>query len=293
MLATAGNGGKAVLEVVLLGAPRVRRTSGAPLPLAPAATSLLAFLALNDGHARSREALTAAFCADVPEDAARRRLNTTVWRLRKVLGDGYVTTTGNGVGIDGEDVWVDAVEFEHRVAPALQTPPERMDDGDVKALADAVTLYTGDLMEGTYDEWVLRERDRLSDVHLTALARLVLWYERRDAEATLHYARLILDRDPLREDVHRAAMRAYADLGRRQEAIAQYDACAALLRDELDLTPLPETTALAAAIAQRADHTRRDTAKDDVVRRLRDAQRTLATLQAEVQRAIDDLVSGP
>lgn len=259
--------------------------------MAPATTTLLAFLALNGGHARSRESLASAFCADLPEDTGRRRLNTTLWRLRKAIGGTYVSSDAHGVGIGGDDVWVDAVDFEARVAPALHAPLARMDDGDAKVLADAVPLYTGDLLEGTYDEWVLRERDRLAEIHLTALARLVVWYERRDAEATLHYARLILDRDPLREDVHRAVMRAYADLGRRQEAMAQYDACARLLRDELDLTPLPETTALAATIARRGDHARPETTAttDDVVGRLREAQRTLATLQDEVQRAIDDL----
>jgi len=280
-----------MLEVVLFGPPHVRHTGGASVPLAPAATSLLAFLALNGGHARSREALTAAFCADVPEEAARRRLNTSVWRLRKAIGGTYVCSDAQGVGMDVDDVWVDAVDFESRLSPALDTPVTRMDDGAAKALADAVTLYTGDLLEGTYDEWVLRERDRLAELHLTALARLVVWYERRDAEATLHYARLILGRDPLREDVHRAVMRAYADLGRRQEAMAQYDACVAMLRDELDLTPLPETTALAAAIARRDDHARPAAPVDvaGVVARLRAAQRTLGTLQDEVRRAIDDL----
>lgn len=280
-----------MLEVLLLGEPSVRPKSGAVLPLAPGATGLLAFLALDAGHVRSHESLTAAFCADVPEQSARRRLNTSVWRLRKAIGDQWIHTTAHGVGLRGE-LWVDALDFERRVAPVLQRPPEQMRAEDARTLTDALTLYTGDLLEGTYDDWVLRDRSRLAEVRTAALTRLVAWYEGRDPQSALHHAHAVLDRDPMREDVHRAAMRAYADLGRRQDALAQYRTCAAVLRDELSLAPLPETTALAAAIAQRTDHGRRSDDAQVVVERLRAAQRTLVVLQTEVQRAIDDLVTG-
>lgn len=279
-----------MLEVVLLGPPRVRHTSGAAVSLSPAATSLLAFVVLHGGC--SRDAMAAAFCGDVPDDVARRRLNTSLWRLRKALGPGsYVTSGTNAVGVAADDMWVDATDFESRVTPALHDDVRAMSDGDAKALADAVSLYTGDLLEGAYDDWVLRERDRLSELHLTALARLVVWYERRDAASALQYAKAILGRDPLREDVHRAVMRAYAGLGRREEALHQYDECVRLLAGELDLTPLPETTALATSIARGESHDAplRPEAKTDVVRRLREAQRQLTSLRDEVQRAIDDL----
>lgn len=281
-----------MLEVQLLGAAAVRPERGSALPLAPAATTLLAFLALEAGRVRSHEALTAAFCADVPEQSARRRLNTSVWRLRKAIGDEWVHTTPHGVGLRGE-LWVDALDFEQRVAPVLRLPLERMGPDDARTLTDALALYTGDLLEGTYDDWVLRDRTRLADLRTAVLTRLVGWFAPHDPAAALVHARAVLDRDPLREDAHRAAMRACADLGRRQDALAQYASCVAVLRDELALAPLPETTALAATIAQRVDPGPRACDAAAVVERLRAAQSTLVALQAQVQRVIDDLVTGP
>ena len=51
--------------------------------------------------------------------------------------------------------------------------------------------------------------------------------------------------DPLREDLHQVLIRALITLGRRPEALAQYDVCVRLLRDELAAEPLPETRRLA------------------------------------------------
>ena len=284
-----------MLEVILLGPPHVRRTGGPPLPLPPVATSLLAYLVVRGGHACSRDTLATALCADASDDTARRRLSTSLWRLRRLIeadGSTYVTTTANDVRLCG-DLWIDVTDFEARVREPLARPAAAMDDGDAKALVEAVTLYRGDLLEGCYDEWVLRERDRLAELHLTALARLVVWYQGRDAEAALQHARLILDRDPLREDVHRAAIRAYADLGRRNDALHQYETCVRLLDEELGVGPLPETTALVAAVSAGAACAapERPVAAADVVARLREAQRTLTTLQDEVARAIADLTA--
>lgn len=286
-----------MLEVVLLGPPQVRRTSGGALPLPPVVTTLLAYLVVNGGHPCTRDTLATVLCADASDETARRRLSTSLWRLRRLIeGDAvpqgtYITATPREVRLNGDDLWVDVSDFEARVREPLATPAAAMDDGHVKALAEAVALYGGDLLEGCYDEWVLRERDRIAGLHLAALARLVLWYQGRDAEATLQYAGLILDRDPLREDVHRAVIRAYADLGRRNDARRQYDTCVRLLDDELGVGPLPETTALMAAVGAGAAHAapERPVAAADVVARLREAQRTLATLHMEVQRAIDEL----
>src|SRR3546814_4577297 len=53
--------------------------------------------------------------------------------------------------------------------------------------------------------------------------------------------------------MHRWLMRAFAASGQRTSALAAYDACRSLLREELDVAPEPETEALYKAILLRAE----------------------------------------
>src|SRR6185295_13227548 len=51
----------------------------------------------------------------------------------------------------------------------------------------------------------------------------------------------LLSIEPLREDIHRALMRAYAAQGRINLALRQYENCRGALQRELHLQPEPET----------------------------------------------------
>jgi len=50
--------------------------------------------------------------------------------------------------------------------------------------------------------------------------------------------------EPLREDVHRLLMLAYAHSGNRAKAVAQYRQCEHILDKELGVAPMPETQEL-------------------------------------------------
>jgi len=60
----------------------------------------------------------------------------------------------------------------------------------------------------------------------------------------------LLDCDPLREDAHRAAMRAYGRLGQRNAALEQYARCQEIVGRELGAEPMIETTELYQAILE-------------------------------------------
>jgi DNA-binding SARP family transcriptional activator len=51
----------------------------------------------------------------------------------------------------------------------------------------------------------------------------------------------ILSKDQYHESAHRGLMLCYYRLGDRASAVRQYQACAKILREELDLSPAPET----------------------------------------------------
>src|SRR5262245_39832011 len=94
--------------------------AGRPLVLPPSSAALLAFLLTRKGKPVERAKLGEVVDGcDVAEGPARRRVNTAVWRLRRLLEPAGVTVTSVGGGLvvsADRTVWVDAVEFESACA---------------------------------------------------------------------------------------------------------------------------------------------------------------------------------
>ncbi|MFE1437301.1 BTAD domain-containing putative transcriptional regulator [Streptomyces sp. NPDC058739] len=312
-----------MLEITLFGPRRtsggMRRVtgggSGTTLPVPPAAADLLAYLVLNRSLPRPREEIASAFWGELPTSHARRRLNTTLWRLRQAIeppgtprGTYVLIEAADTLGFNPDsDALIDVARFETTVASlSLKGAPagtghrpgaaRELDEESVAQLADAVLLYRGDLLEGAYHDWVITERERLLRLYLSALSRLVGWHRRAgDHDVALHYAQLILDRDPLREDVHRTIIQIHAAAGRRTHALRQYKLCRQLLADELGVEPLPETAAAAHVVddgVRRAPRQGSGVAGNQVevlTERLFKAQRELRDLTAVLEQVIGEL----
>ncbi len=238
-----------VLRVYLLGGLRAYWGRD-PLPPFPTrkTRSLFAYLVTYRGVLHSRDTLAETFWRGMPTARARRNLSSTLWRLRRTVPPGYLQAESEGVGFLPQNAcWLDVEAFEQaldRAAGGVERPFCRFGPA-ATALHQAVELYRGDLLEGLYEDWALVEAERLRERYLWALEKL-LSYHREGGEYRLafDYAQHILDLDPLREAVHRETMDLYALLGRPDEALAQFAVCRDLLREELDVEPMPETVAL-------------------------------------------------
>jgi DNA-binding SARP family transcriptional activator len=120
-----------------------------------------------------------------------------------------------------------------------------VEPAEVAQIESILPLYRGDLLEGIYDEWTLIERERLHTMYINALIHLMDYYAYHNAyDKSLHFAKAILADDPLREDIHRMAMRLYQSMGQRAMAVQQYRICTSVLKRELDITPMEETEQL-------------------------------------------------
>ncbi len=206
------------------------------LPTTLKARSLLAYLILHRSQPQPREHLSTLFWGERPEQKARHSLSTALWRIRRCLPDEEVILSDHHtVQFDPQaDLWLDVDAFE-----ALVKREEASD------LQEAASLYRGPFLNGFYDDWVINERYRLEALYLDALAYLMSTYEdQAQHESALTTALRLLKEDPLREDAHRAAMRAYCRLGRRNAALEQYRRCRERVQAELDAEPMPETTTL-------------------------------------------------
>jgi oligopeptide transport system substrate-binding protein len=204
--------------------------------------SLLAYLILHRDQPQPRDRLVGLFWGNRPERKARSSLSTALWHIRCCLPDErFILSDPHTVQVDPQvDLWLDVDEFESHASR-----------DDIAGLQSAVALYRGDFLDGFYDEWIINERYRLEALLLETLARLMAGREARgEHEAALATALRLLDHDPLREDAHRAVMRAYCRLGHRNSALNQYRRCQEILQQELDVKPMVETTELHQAILE-------------------------------------------
>jgi DNA-binding SARP family transcriptional activator len=237
------------------------------------AQALLAYLLLHRHRCHGREDLASLFWGDCPQDRARSSLNTTLWRLRSTLEPPdvprgtYLVTTPFEVSVNCEEsCWLDVAVFEEQTQRFLGRPFQNVSAFDLEEFESASSLYTGDLLEGYYYDWVIRAREQLRAMYLDGLERLMGYYKKNESyEKALHCGQLILDQDPLREEIHREVMQLYLESGRRAMAARQYEICRDSLIEELGISPMEETQALYSRIVSVAhDHTEPPLASDSV-----------------------------
>src|SRR5262245_8633045 len=246
-LSQAGTGEEAVmseahLELKLLGGFEARLQAGAALVLPTKKTqALLAYLALPAGQSHPREKLATLLWGDMQHAQALSNLRNALSRIKKILPKAVrasLVVDGASVSLDPSAVAVDVARFERLVA-----------DGSADALGQVGALYRGDLLAGLvlseppFEEWLTAARLRLHELAIQGLGRLFAYQQQADAhERAVQTGLRLLALDPLQEPVHRAVMRLYARLGRRDAALRQYQLCVAALQRELNAQPEAETT---------------------------------------------------
>lgn len=228
------------LKIQLLQTLYITTDDGQALDLgSPTTKSLFAYLVLHREQPLDRRRLAFLFWPRGTEAAARRNLRQYLHRIRRALepvdADGhFLNTAGHHVHfIPPPDFFLDVSEFE----TACTAP-----DTD---LAYAITLYTGDLLEDVYDDWVEPERARLARLYRETLTRLIdrYWQAGQIREA-IPYAAQYLVAEPLLEHAYVRLMQLYYAVGDRGRVTQYYEQLVTMLHQELGAEPLPETTAL-------------------------------------------------
>ena len=197
--------------------------------------SLLVFLATEG--TTTRDAILLHFWPDRPEDRARRALSQALYELRRTLGEGWLEAHGDQLTVTS-DVVVDAAVFERA-----------LDAGDHAA---ALRLYRGPFLDGhhlhgtrPFEGWVEQHRAHLSRRHRQARREHLQQLAAAGATDALHRAaRDWVDLDPLEDEAQHRLIEAMVERGERTAAIRQYERYRDLVRRELDVEPLEETTAL-------------------------------------------------
>ncbi|HEV2474433.1 MAG TPA: BTAD domain-containing putative transcriptional regulator, partial [Chthonomonadales bacterium] len=209
--------------------------------------SLLARLAFYLDREHPREELIELLWPECEPSAGRLRLRVAVSSLRRQLeppgvpSGAAIIAESDSLRLNPHTIETDVREFE----AALGSVPGQTPEQRTERLSHAVELHAAELLPGLYDDWVLVERDRLSDLRLRALEELIrLETESGRLDFALDYARRAVSTAPEREELQQHLIRLLVLLGRKREAKSQLRTLTRLLREQLGVEPRPGTLRL-------------------------------------------------
>ena len=236
-----------------------QRISGGPSAedrsLSTRSLDLLAYLVLHAGAPQARQHLAFVFWPDSNEAQARTNLRRELHHLRGVLGEepSLVVESNALTWCDCPTCRVDVRVFERECQQASRAKTS----GDIEAFllhaGAAIGEYRGDLMPGSYADWVLEQRGPLlrKCIELCDDVVAVLDHSGQSSVA-LDFAYRRVELQPLEEVGYRTLMELQIARGDRAAAVSMFHRCAEVLERELGVQPGPETTEVVDRLLDRA-----------------------------------------
>jgi SARP family transcriptional regulator, regulator of embCAB operon len=203
-----------------------------PVPLPLGAQRLLAFLAVH------RVPLLRTYVAEAlwPESHRRRasaNLRSALWRIRQTRHN-VLDTPYSRLSLC-TDVTVDVRE---RAALARDLLDRSASWPTGTLGSHTATELSADLLRDWYDEWLLLERDRWTQLRLHALEALAEHLlAAGEYSQAVEAALAAVWAEPLRESAQRILVRVYTAEGNPSEAVRQYQRYRQLLHRELRTPP--------------------------------------------------------
>jgi DNA-binding SARP family transcriptional activator len=238
-------------ELDLLGRLDLRDATGAKsrrLAGRPKLLALLAYLvAARPRGFHRRDRLVAVFWPELDQAHARNALRQSLHHLRAALGTEAVLSRGDeDVAVNDRTVHCDVVRFS-----------QLLEDGYAE---EALALVRGELLPGfhlpdapEFERWLDEQREALRRQAARAAVSLAHADEQaNDVVGAVHWARRAMEFAPYDEEILRLLLRLHDRAGDRAGAVRAFDGFARRLRDDLDIEPAPESSALLREIRDRA-----------------------------------------
>jgi ATP/maltotriose-dependent transcriptional regulator MalT len=228
-----------VLKIYALGKPTVE-LEGYNIQWRTTQSRDLFFYLLRHPEGLTREEIGGVFWPDHPPHKLDSIFRSTLYRVRRALFRDSVIFEAGLYRFNGQSgYWFDVEVFEKLLNEAREVSAL---EKKVALLNEARELYQGDYLAETDADWCTVDRERLREQYLEALETLAtLHTDQGELQAAIELYQAILAHDQYRESAHRGLMLCYYRLGDRASAVHQYQACAKILREELGLSPAPET----------------------------------------------------
>lgn len=261
---------------------------------------LFSYLLLHRDQPHPREMLAGLLWGDSTTSQSKKYLRQALWQLQSALEPQSEAIDGRVLLVESDwvqlnpeaDLWLDVAVFEQAFELARGVPGQRLDAGVAQTLQDAAHLYQGDLLEGWYQDWCLYERERLQNIYLAMLSKLMIYCETHGKyEDGLYCGECALQCDVAQERIHRRLMRLQYLAGDRTAALRQFERCTAVLDEELGVRPSDRTVTLYEQI--RADRLDGPALAPDRVSEASQAQADslieILNRLGELQKVLDDV----
>jgi DNA-binding SARP family transcriptional activator len=289
------------LRITLFGKFSIVTNNGEAIDLeASKSQELLAYLLIYRQRPHYREKLATLLWPNSTMSQAKSYLRQALWQVQMALGQVNPLSQVEADWIrvnQTPDIWLDVEQFEHTWALGERIRGHALNSAQAEALQRGTALYQGDLLENWYQDWCLFERERLQNIWLSMLEKLVSYCEvNHEYELGIGFVTQILRQDCAHERAYRRLMRLHYVAGNRTAALRTYERCAVALTEELGVKPAERTIALFELI--QADHyPLQESATGDAIHRsallnhLLHLHGALIEAQKQVAQEIDTLKS--
>lgn len=229
-----------MLAIHLLGAPYIT-DADQPVTIARRKSRALFYYLAAHPTPVARDHLLAFFWPDADRQGAQQNLRSTLYGLRKSVGDPLHVDDDSIALAPG--TMVDVRTFTAQLAQP---------NADLPTLQAALALYSGDFLQNftlpdlpEFDDWSAVEREHYRRLAISGYTRLSHLYEtQKEYRPALDALDRALAFEPLQEDLQRTALRLQYLAGDRAGAIRRFEALRNLLADEMGVPPMSETQAL-------------------------------------------------
>src|SRR6266704_1788208 len=258
------------LQMSLLGTPVVKHDEHTLTFSTRKALALLVYLAVAGGM-HPRKTLSESFWPELDAEHGRAALRATLLELRKLLershGPGeqtHLLVERDTLGFDqGSPLILDLQLVESASKQVGRGTPPLVGEAGGEFLAQleqATRQASGPFLAGFtlrdsqfFDDWTRQQREYWHlRVHQLFDALSMLYEQAGDGERAIETVTRWLGFDPLNEEGYRRLMRLRFSRGDRAGALRAYANGRAVLADELQVEPEPETVALAKRIRHTA-----------------------------------------
>src|SRR6266516_5372790 len=255
------------LQLSLLGTPVVKHGERTLTFSTRKALALIAYLAVEGGM-HPRKTLSESFWPELDAEHGRAALRATLFELRKLLershGPGertHLLVERDTLGFDqGSPLVLDLSLVEAASKQVGQPLADQVSEELLAQLEQDTHLVRGPFLAGFtlrdsqfFDDWTRQHREYWHlRVHQLFDALSMLYERAGDAARAIEAVAGWLSFDPLNEEGYRRLMRLRFSQGDRVGALRAYARGRAVLADELQVEPEPETVALAKRIRHTA-----------------------------------------
>ena len=213
------------------------------------ARDILCFIASRRHHRAAKDTIIDTFWTEDNIETVEKNFHPTVSHIRKALNSKQPLKQNFIIYRDGDyqlnpefSYRIDTEAFERLINDGETARRERDYARCIETYEQAVDLYRGEFMQGSYEAWVDEQRSYYREQYLRMLESLAGVAEKKQEwPRSMDLAQRILREDPFREDIHCMLMRGQAALGNRVAVKEQYETLRALLQKELGVEPAMQT----------------------------------------------------